>query len=134
MGGLYREAFSLWEFDEKYSINGLLSFQLGMFLHDNICFKEAETLLRYALEVDENSCGPNHPDVARDLHMLAELLRETNRKTEAELLIHRALKINEKYFGQNHPDVASISTISLHCLKKRIVYLKPSLSMAGHWR
>ena len=46
-----------------------------------------------ALEIDEKSLGPNHPDVARDLNNLALLYRATNRLSEAEPLARRALNI-----------------------------------------
>jgi len=36
---------------------------------------EAEPLMRRALAIDEASLGPEHPNVARDLNNLAELLR-----------------------------------------------------------
>src|SRR5262249_4409452 len=59
-----------------------------------------------ALTIDEQSYGPNHPDVARDLINLAELLRVTNRLAEGEPLCRRALAISEQSYGPNHPDVA----------------------------
>ena len=59
-----------------------------------------------ALAIDEKSFGPDHPNVARDLNNLAELLRVTNRLHEAEPLMRRALAIDEKSFGPDHPNVA----------------------------
>jgi hypothetical protein len=38
---------------------------------------EAEPLFRRAIAIDEKSLGPEHPNVARDLYNLAELLRAT---------------------------------------------------------
>lgn len=67
---------------------------------------EAEPLIRRALEIDENSFGPDHPDVASDLNNLAQLLQHTNRIAEAEPLMRRALDIDENSFGPNHPNVA----------------------------
>jgi hypothetical protein len=46
---------------------------------------EAEPLYRRALAIDEKSFGPDHPNVARDLNNLAELLRATNRLSVAFL-------------------------------------------------
>ena len=40
----------------------------------------------HALVIDEKSFGENHPNVARDLNNLAQLLKATNRLTEAEPL------------------------------------------------
>jgi tetratricopeptide (TPR) repeat protein len=67
---------------------------------------EAEPLIRRALEIDENSFGPAHPNVAIRLNNLARLLQDTNRLTEAEPLMRRALEIGEKSFGPEHPKVA----------------------------
>ena len=63
--------------------------------------------MRRALEIDEKSFGPDHPNVARDLNNLAMLLQATNRLAEAEPLMRRALTIGEKSFGPDHPDVAT---------------------------
>ncbi|MEK7288941.1 MAG: tetratricopeptide repeat protein, partial [Planctomycetota bacterium] len=63
-------------------------------------------LMHRALKIDEQSFGENHPNVARDLNNLAQLLQDTNRLAEAEPLMHRALKIDEQSFGENHPNVA----------------------------
>ena len=67
---------------------------------------EAEPLMRRALAIDEKSYGPEHPDVARDLNNLAQLLQDTNRLGEAEPLMRRALAIDEKSYGPEHPAVA----------------------------
>ena len=63
--------------------------------------------MRRALAIDENSFGPDHPAVARDLNNLAGLFRVTNRLAEAEPLMRRALAIDEKASGPEHPDVAN---------------------------
>jgi tetratricopeptide (TPR) repeat protein len=70
-------------------------------------FVEAEPLMRYALAVDERSCGLNHPNVATCLNNLAALLHETNRPKEAESLYRRALVIDEQSFGRDDPRVAT---------------------------
>jgi tetratricopeptide (TPR) repeat protein len=72
----------------------------------NALYHNAEPLMRRALEIDEKSFGKDHPDVARDLNNLAQLLKDTNRLKEAEPLMRRALEIDEKSFGKDHPDVA----------------------------
>jgi len=63
-------------------------------------------LYRRALEIDERSYGPEHPDVAIDLNNLAQLLQATNRLAEAERLMRRALEIDERSNGPEHPKVA----------------------------
>jgi hypothetical protein len=62
-------------------------------LQDTSGLPEAEPLMRRALAIDEASFGAEHPDVARDLNNLAQLLKATNRLPEAEPLLRRALKI-----------------------------------------
>ena len=49
--------------------------------------------MRRALEIDERSFGPDHPNVAITLDNLAELLKGTNRLAEAEPLMRRAVQI-----------------------------------------
>jgi len=60
-------------------------------------------LLRRALEIDEETLGPDHLDVASDLNNLAALLEATNRLDEAEPLMRRALAIFEQSLGEDHP-------------------------------
>ena len=85
---------------------GAISGQLGIWLHDQARHNAAEPLMRRALSVDEKSYGPGHPNVARDLNNLAQLLKDTNRLVEAEPLMQRVLEILEKSLGKDHPNVA----------------------------
>ncbi len=64
-------------------------------------------MMRRALEIDEASYGKDHPEVARDLNNLAQLLKATNRLGEAEPLMRRALEIDEASYGKDHPEVAT---------------------------
>jgi CHAT domain-containing protein len=78
--------------------------------------------MRRALAIDEESFGPGHPDVARDLNNLAQLLQDTNRLSEAEPLMRRALAIDEKGLGPDHPHV-----------EVRLSNLAALLEDQGHW-
>ncbi len=69
-------------------------------------YDEALRLVERALAVREKILGPNHRDVADDLHALASLYDDTNDYAKAEPLNLRALAIREKTLGPNHPDVA----------------------------
>ena len=69
-------------------------------------YDEAEPLYRRALQINEDSYGKNHPNVAISLNNLAQLLQDTNRLSEVEPLIRRALQIDEAIYGQDHPRVA----------------------------
>ncbi|MBU2693436.1 MAG: tetratricopeptide repeat protein [Candidatus Eisenbacteria bacterium] len=80
--------------------------RLAVLLFHKALHSEAEPLMRRALAIDEQSFGPEHPDVAIALNNLAQLLQATNRLGEAEPLMRRALAIDEQSFGPEHPKVA----------------------------
>ena len=90
----------------------LLMSVLGLLLFTKALYAEAESLMRRALAIDEQSLGDQHPNVARDLNNLAELLRATNRLAEAEPLMRHALAIDEQSFGHQHHNI----TLSLNNL------------------
>jgi tetratricopeptide (TPR) repeat protein len=60
--------------------------RFALWLSNRAEYSEAEPLYRRALAIDEKSLGPEHPEVARDLNNLAELLSATNRLADAEPL------------------------------------------------
>ena len=80
--------------------------KLGLLFLQKAQYSNAEPLMRRALAIDEDSFGPDHSDVARDLNNLATLLQATNRLEDAEPLMRRALAIDEDSFGPDHPNVA----------------------------
>jgi len=62
--------------------------------------------MRSALEIDEQSFGPDHPNVAIDLKNLARLLEDSNRLAEAEPLMRRVIEIFLRFTvatGHEHP-------------------------------
>jgi len=79
---------------------------LAGYLETRAAYQEAEPLMRRALAIDEQSYGPEHPNVAIRLNNLAHLLQATNRLSEAEPLMRRALAIDEHSYGPDHPYVA----------------------------
>ncbi len=79
---------------------------LDCYLSAKGIYNKAEYWSRRALEINESTFGPNHPNVAFGLNNLALLLRATNRLDQAEPLMRRALKIDDATFGPNHPNVA----------------------------
>jgi tetratricopeptide (TPR) repeat protein len=88
--------------------------QLGLLFEAKADYAEAEQLKRRALAIDELSLSPDHPNLARDLNNLAELLRATNRLPEAEPLYRRALAIVENSYGPDHSNVATcLSNLAL---------------------
>jgi len=80
--------------------------RLGLFFLGKALFKEAEPLMKRALEIAEKFFGHDHPNVATALNNLAQLLQATNRLKEAEPLMKRALEIDQASFGPDHPKVA----------------------------
>jgi len=86
---------------------GRLMSCLALFYAAQARYGEAEPMYRRALAIDEGSFGAGHPDVARDLNNLAQLLADTNRLDEAEPMYRRAVEIFEKSLGPKHPNVAT---------------------------
>ncbi len=86
---------------------GRLFGRLATLSYGKARYAEAEQLYRRGLAIDLASFGPDHPEVAADLHNLAELLRVTNRNNAAEPLLRSAMAIHEQKLGKNHPRVAA---------------------------
>ncbi|MEM8872664.1 MAG: tetratricopeptide repeat protein [Planctomycetota bacterium] len=87
-------------------VQGELTTDVANYAFTQARYSEAEPLMRRALSIDEASYGKDHPNVARDLNNLAQLLKATNRLGEAEPLMRRALAIDEASYGEDHPEVA----------------------------
>jgi tetratricopeptide (TPR) repeat protein len=73
-------------------------------------YGQAVVVAKRALEVAENNVGPNHPDVATSLTLLAMLYKDQGQSAQAEPLYQRALAITEKALGPDHPAVAMTLT------------------------
>ncbi|MFN7963194.1 MAG: FxSxx-COOH system tetratricopeptide repeat protein [Thermoanaerobaculia bacterium] len=84
----------------------MLMNQLGLLLLQKALHRQAEPLLRRALEIAEASDGPGHENTASALTNLAQLLQDTHRLDEAEQLMRRAVEITEASFGPDHPKLA----------------------------
>ena len=74
--------------------------QCGVYRYTRAEHGFAEPLMSRALAIWEVSLGPEHPNVARAVNNLAELLRDTNRLDEAEPFYRRVIEI----FEANDPD------------------------------
>ena len=101
-----REALVEAEVHANEELVAMASNDLGLLLTDTNRFKEAEPLLRRALEINMAFFGERHPAVARGLNNLGRLLKDTNRLEETEPLLRRALEIDTASFGEHHPNVA----------------------------
>ncbi|MBA2682543.1 MAG: tetratricopeptide repeat protein [Ktedonobacteraceae bacterium] len=88
--------------------------QAGWYLQIAGQYKQAEPLLRNALEIKEATLAPNDPSTAESLNNLALLYQNQGRYEEAELLFKRALAIREETLGGEHPDTAtSLNNLAL---------------------
>ena len=83
-------------------------------LHNQGHYSDAIPLAHRLLGIREAAFGPNHPDVAVSLNILAMLYHDQGRNADAEPLYERALAIREKALGLNHLDVAqSLNNLAL---------------------
>ena len=80
--------------------------ELGQLLWRTSRLREAERLMRRALEIVATASEIHQSVVATCLNNLATLLQATNRVEEAEPLLRRALEIDVSAFGDQHPTVA----------------------------
>lgn len=97
--------------DRRHSDNAIesrLLNQLGLLYLSKAQHKLAEPLMRRALKIDEQYFGENHPNVARGLNNLAQLLQDTNRLAEAEPLMRRAFIIFLTSLGFDHPNTQMV--------------------------
>jgi tetratricopeptide (TPR) repeat protein len=78
----------------------------GTYLHVHGQLAEARNLVTAALTIYEAINGPDHPEVADCLTMLAAILRGLGDAAAARPLAERALAITEAAYGPDHPDVA----------------------------
>jgi tetratricopeptide (TPR) repeat protein/CHAT domain-containing protein len=69
-------------------------------------FNEAIPIVQEALELSEKAFGPDDPETASTLCVLAELYYSMGDYAKAEPLYQRALKIDEKALGPDHPSTA----------------------------
>jgi tetratricopeptide (TPR) repeat protein len=70
-------------------------------------YDQATVVAKKALEVAEETKGPNHPDVAASLNNLAGLYQAQGQYAQAEPLYKRSLAIVGKALGPDHPHVAT---------------------------
>ena len=75
-------------------------------------YAEAEPLFQHALQIREQTLGPEHPEVASTLNNMAILSMNQSKFAEAEVLFQHALQIREQTLGPEHPEVAT----TLNCL------------------
>jgi eukaryotic-like serine/threonine-protein kinase len=83
---------------------------------------EAETHLRRALAISRSSTGPEHLQVADELHRLAREIARQGRLTEAETLSRQALDGFIRTLGARHQDVKTRATLLADILDRQRRY------------
>lgn len=63
---------------------------------------------RLLIELREQAFGPDHPDVATALHILAARYHLVRRYDQAETLYTRALGIRTEQLGRDHPSTVEV--------------------------
>jgi hypothetical protein len=61
-----------------------------------------------ALEIDEKSFGPDHPEVATDVNNLRSVLKDLGDLAGARAAFERALAIFERALGPDHPNTRTV--------------------------
>jgi tetratricopeptide (TPR) repeat protein len=84
---------------------GLLLSETAYYLQKRARYAEAEPLYWQALHIHERQLGPEHIEVAFELHGLATLYFEQDKYMQAEPLYQRALHILEQRLGPEHTEV-----------------------------
>ena len=75
-------------------------------LHQQGRYPEALKRAKQALELAENTLGPEHPETASSVNNLGFLYQAMGQYDQALPLYQRALAIKEKVLGPEHPDTA----------------------------
>jgi hypothetical protein len=98
-------------------------------------YASAEDLLREAAALQEQTLGPNHPDLANTLNNLGIVCEMTDNPIAAEHYFRRAHAIATATLAPNHPFVAT-SRKNLHdvgAARGRSVELPPSSPAVAAW-
>ena len=87
---------------------GKLFSTLGYHLQDIADYADAKTNYERALEIDQNTFGPDHPDVAIRLNNLGLVLKGQGDLNGAKTNLEHALEIDQNTFGPDHPNAATL--------------------------
>jgi tetratricopeptide (TPR) repeat protein/cell fate (sporulation/competence/biofilm development) regulator YlbF (YheA/YmcA/DUF963 family) len=95
------QSTSVWDALDAAGLN-----QQATQLYNQGRYSEAIPLAQRELAIREKTLGPDHPDVAQSLNLLANLYDAQGNYADAEFLYKRSLAIREKSLGPDHPLVA----------------------------
>jgi Protein of unknown function (DUF2914)/Tetratricopeptide repeat len=92
-------------------------------------YVSAEQQLRLAVELQEESAGPMHPDLANMLNNLGVVYEHLERQADAERCYRRAFAIASAVLDANHPFVTlSATNLRGFCLARGIPFEPPAAS------
>ena len=89
-------------------LTGSLYNQLGYHLQRSADLEGAREYYKRALEIDEETLGPDHATMVIRNNNLGLVLRELGDLDDARVCFKRALEIDEAILGSDHPEVAII--------------------------
>ena len=90
--------------------------QAGVYLRSRAQYSQAEPLLLLSQSIREQTLGPDHPDVAISMDLLADLYMDEGKFVQAESLYRRALTIREQALAGDHTDIAvSLKNVAQVC-------------------
>jgi len=69
-------------------------------------YDQAESLVKKAISIQQDTLGDEHLEMSRSLNILASILWERGDYAEAKPIYERTLKIRKKILGPDHLDVA----------------------------
>ena len=95
------------ELKDQPEVRAALMHTMGTVYLNLGLYDAAISLLREAVNTKKQVLGSRHPEVARSLNNLGNLLRRRGQFAEAERLHLEALAIRRAVLGSAHPDVAS---------------------------
>jgi eukaryotic-like serine/threonine-protein kinase len=89
--------------DEGGLLHARIDMSVGMVIEAKGDYPEAARLFTRVLEVREQALGPDHPEVAVALNLLATAKGRNRELVAAETLLRRVIEIRERTDGPGHP-------------------------------
>jgi len=91
---------------------------LGSIAYRRKRYADAEGYTHQSISAITAIHGPNHPDIARDLHNLVLVYLQTGRAAEAEPVINRALHLIRSVYGEEADLIVTMSATYAKVLDK----------------
>ncbi|KUL81720.1 hypothetical protein ZTR_09466 [Talaromyces verruculosus] len=99
-----------------------ISIKCGLYLYLQGGYKEAEEMIRCAVEAREKVLGVEHPDTLTSLSHLGHVLSSQGKYEEAEAMYRSAVETREKMLGIEHPDTLTSVCHIGHVLSRQGKY------------